>query len=238
MGLIKRAGRLLRLASGVLARACCCDDEGCCVIDGIPAPQHTTKEECEACERQYLCYEGMEAGGSPCPDGWDSFFGVCLRQRLVPSCEDCMPPPPSISLPECSLQSSTGPCGTWQESCPQCIHACYSHPTWTVSETPCVSAFSPIGPTGCESIVGQTTISKPASMAGVAVNVTISGTFDDSIAVNGVPVGPFCRGAGPIFTAFSMSAGTSDFVLGAVDSFGVSCSGSLAVCFTPVNPLP
>lgn len=240
MGLIKRAGRLLRLAGGLLARACCCGGDGCCFINGIPAPQYTSEEECEQC-LTVRCTEWIATPEGGCPDGWMTVGGIgCVRLRMESSCDKCQP---STAIIPTSCQTGlppTGPCGSWTPDidCPACVYACYSHPDWIVSGEPCTAAYSPGPFFGCDTILGQVFIPKPASFEGRATAVTVTGTFDDDIAINGAVIGPPCRGPGPVSASFTLIEGVNGFTLGAVDSFGIACYGSVVVCFSSVNPLP
>lgn len=241
MGLIRRFGTLLRLASGVLARACCCGGDGCCFVDGIPAPQYTSENECEQC-LTVRCTEWIAfPDGGTCPDGWNAVGGIgCWRYRMESACDRCQPSTAIIPT-QCETGfPATGPCGTWTPdiTCPVCVYACYSHPDWIVSSSPCAAVPSPGPSNGCDFILGQVFIPKPDSFDGKAVAVTVIGDFDDDIAINGVVVGPPCRGAGPVSTSFTLIESVNGFTLGAVDSFGINCQGSLRVCFSSTNPLP
>ena len=240
MGLIRRAGRILRLVSGVLARACCCDI-GCCYVNGTYAPQYTTREDCEQCDSAFTCNEVLFSL-EQCPDGWEFQDGDCYRSRTVTDCADCPGPNPNDGYAECTFLSTTGACGQWTVPCPdECIYVRYEHPTWTIQGTPFTSSScgnSGLEGEGCDTEVGQQYIAKPLSMAGKAVSVSVAGSFDDNISINGTVVGESCRYAGPVLTSLTLDAGTAGFTLGAIDSYGVCCHGYLSICFSEVNPLP
>lgn len=243
MGLIRRAGRILRLVSGALARACCCDI-GCCYLNGLPAPQYTTRDDCEQCDRVFTCEELVEKDPLlPCPDGWSDVGGACYRQRTVSDCADCQyVGPPDAGSSECIPVSEAGTCGQWLVPCPdECIYVRYEHPTWTIQGTPFTSSScgnSGFAFVGCDTEAGQQYIAKPLSMAGKAVAISVAGSFDDNISINGTIVGGPCRHAGAVRTSFTLDAGTAGFTLGAIDSYGVCCHGYLSICFSEVNPLP
>ena len=245
MGLIRRAGRILRLVSGVLARACCCDI-GCCYVNGTYAPQYTTREDCEQCDRVFECEELVAKDPLlPCPDGdgWLDYGDACYRIRNVSDCADCGSyAPPYVGESTCTHVSEAGVCGQWLVPCPdECIYVRYEHPTWTIQGTPFTSSScgnSGLEGEGCDTEVGQQYIAKPLSMAGKAVSVSVAGSFDDNISINGTVVGGLCRHAGPVLTSLTLDAGTAGFTLGAIDSYGVCCHGYLSICFSEVNPLP
>lgn len=117
------------------------------------------------------------------------------------------------------------------------VYACYCHPSWTVGADPCSNGgnFSPCCTlgygSGCDVIIGRVTIQKPAFLSGQAVQVSVSGSFDDDIAVNGAPVSS-CRTAGAVSHSFQLAAGVDSFELGAVDSYGGCGHGELEIQFS------
>lgn len=242
MGLFRRAGTLLRMASGLLARSCCCGGDGCCFINGLPALQYTSQEECERC-LTVRCTEWIAIPEGGCPPGWNTVAPHgCWQYRMESSCDNCRPSTTYIPTTCQTGFPPDGPCGTWTPDieCPVCVYACYMHPDWTVSSSPCTAQQAPGPYFGCDAIVGTVFIRKPEVFAGKATTVSIAGNFDDDIAINGVVVGPSCRGAGPVSTSFILPDGINGFSLGAVDSYGSYSQGAVSVCFSSYkeNPLP
>lgn len=145
--------------------------------------------------------------------------------KLALSCDCCAPPPP------------------------ECLYACYCHPGnggegWVIRDTPCppynFTVCCTVGASqGCNVLLGTTTVSKPASMLGRSVLVTITGGMDDDIAIDGVFVGPSCTAGFVGFFTFTLAANDSSFELANVDSYGACAHGTLTICFeVQANPFP
>lgn len=120
----------------------------------------------------------------------------------------------------------------------QNLYAFYCHPSWQISTSP----FPPYnffscgsGAGFCNIIKGVVTINKPTDFVNRNTFVKITGSFDDDIAINNIPVGN-CLGAHEIDHTFTLSSTTNSFVLGAVDSFGGFSHGILTITFS-TSPL-
>lgn len=134
------------------------------------------------------------------------------------------------------IKTAAGNLAASCECCRLCVYACYCHPAgWTVDDSPCplpVGCCSGLPPAQCNQILATVAVSKPGVFFGGGVEVTITGAFDDDIAIDGVPTRD-CAPAGSLSHKFVMAAAANSFDLGAVDSYGVCAGGALKICFAP-----
>lgn len=144
-------------------------------------------------------------------DGGSGYVSRCSGVRIVESCEECS----GLTSPESSECIPPGDCGTPATDC---------------------GKSSLNVPGVCNTVLEGVVVSKPSAFSGVGVTVTITGSFDDSIAINGVVVGD-CREAGVVVHSFALGEAEDSFTLAAVDNYGFCSHGSLTICFE-VSPSP
>jgi hypothetical protein len=152
----------------------------------------------------------------------------------------------STGLPKLILGDDTQP-GLWpiifdKGNC-ECIkdeilYAFYCYPSWQTNTIPFPSynffqcAGVPFA--GCNQILNSITITKPNSFINKNTFISITGSFDDDIAINGIVLG-FCRSGDN--HSFILNDSTNTFNLAAVDSFGGFAHGVLTIRFS-ISELP
>lgn len=217
------------------ADPCSC---GCCVVAGEVYQAAGNEAECDAVPVgfRYLCEKTFTTEGT-CPEGWDQAGDICYQQSCVDTCDDCVLESPATDincvadeLYEYCPAPSTG--GTWYDICPEPICQTYQY-----SGVPTTSGCGG-GP------YHQLTIYAPAGCS-LPVIVTLTGSVDDDIAIDGVVIQPGeftnesytdCNPAHEVDYSFELNA--SSFTIAVYDNYGVNVSADLTICFTYEAPPP
>lgn len=267
-GVVKMINGAWLLVNSQLANAvaCCCEGV-CCKEDGTCDVTSTTKEACEECIPIGQCWEfAPEESPGVCPEGFYAVMGYegqCIRiTEGVTVNELCEPVAPAESAYWVQT-GTTGPCGTWTltracceglcclegqtccggECCP--AGACNDgvcEPCDCVTVTYSEDVGDPLGQTTCDAEVCHTeTIQIPFGCGDGDVTVTITGSVDDELLIDGVIIEPGaygspCNPAHSVNHTFITSAGS--FTVGFADNYHVLCGGDITICFAPEPPPP
>lgn len=264
-GVVKLINGLWLLVNGNLANAegCCCAG-ACCTIDGNCVTEATDKAACEECIPIGTCTEyADEVEGGGCPAGFDYVpFVGCQRISTDVTEAECAAVDPPATWSTWIQTGTQGPCGNWTLTRACCAGICCQP-----SENCCGGICCPAGacnngvcdPCDCQNVtysedtgdpLGQPTcqatecytesIAIPFGCGQDGVYVTITGSVDDELLINGsvVQAGAYGSPCNPSHTVNYTFFTTTGFTVGFADNFYVLCGGDITICFSAEPPPP